>query len=400
MPSLTTLIESRASAWAQAQEFRDRSDTIELSGEDEAAWRSALAEIDALTEQIELREKDAEIEQRFAALNAQTRDNEMRGTDTDSEAEYRDAFVAYMRGGERGLTAEQRSTLETRAQQTDTGAAGGYTVPTTFWAKVTEAQNTFGGVLGLVETITTDSGNQMQWATNDDTANVGEIVTEGSAVSALDIAFGSKALAAHLYSSKLIKVSRQLIQDSGLNIEDYVARKAGQRLARIQGQHSTIGTGSGQPQGFVTGATTGKTTASATAITFDELIDLEQSVDAAYRQNATYVLNDAVIGYVRKLKDTTGRYLWQPSLQVGVPPSINGYPVVTCNFMTSAITTGQKTVAFGDFSSAYVARNVIGGNLERLNELYAANLQVGFFAFTRFDALVQDASAVKLLVQA
>jgi len=188
-----------------------------------------------------------------------------------------------------------------------------------------------------------------------------------------------------------------------------VARKSGERLGRIYNAHQTTGTGSSQPQGVITGATTGKTTASGTAIIYNEIVDLIHSVDVAYRQapstDVAFMMHDLVLAYVRKIRDDSGgsglgRPIWEPSVQVGVPDSLLGYRVVVNNDMASTVATTNKTMAFGNFRAGYVVRNVSDGQLMRLAERYADYLQVGFFAFGRMDALVQDSSAVKLLVQA
>ena len=199
-------------------------------------------------------------------------------------------------------------------------------------------------------------------------------------------------------------MSLQLAQDAGIDLPSFVARKAGERLGRVENTYFTTGSGSSQPQGFITGATTGKTTAGATAITYNEIVDLVHSVDVAYRTNATFVMHDLILAYVRKIRDDSGgsglgRPIWEPSVQVGVPDSLLGFPVKVNNFMASTVATTNKTIAFGDFRSALAVRRVNGGQLMTLRERYAEYLQIGYFAFERADSVVQDSSAVKLLVQ-
>lgn len=418
MTTVRELREQRAGVWAEAQEYRERAKRgDEMSAEDEAAWTRALDEVDRLGTLIDTRERDENIERSFADVDRQTRvDAREPGDGKGSLDQYRDAFTAYLRYGLQDLTVEQRSMLqanfqaEQRAQGTTTGAAGGYTVPEGFWAKVTETLKYYGGVLAAgAEVISTSTGQALPWPTNDDTSNTGALLSENTQIAAQDLTFGQKQLGGYTYTSKLILVALQLLQDTGIDIEPFVARKAGERLGRIYNAHQTTGTGSSQPQGVITGATTGKTTASGTAIIYNEIVDLIHSVDVAYRQapasDVAFMMHDLVLAYVRKIRDDSGgsglgRPIWEPSVQVGVPDSLLGYRVVVNNDMASTVATTNKTMAFGNFRAGYVVRNVNGGQLMRLAERYADYLQVGFFAFGRMDSLVQDTSAVKLLVQA
>ena len=418
MSDSKALREKRAGIWAQAQEFAERAKKgEEMSAEDPAAWERALADDDALKLQIDNLARTSALDSEFRNIDEQTPVLDARGRETTAgDNGYREAFNQYLRYGLNDLTTEQRQLLrenfsaEKRAQGTTTGGAGGYTVPQGFWAKVTETMKYYGGVLAAgAETLDTDAGQDIPWPTNDDTSNEGALLAENTQITEQDLTFGQKTLDAYTYTSKLIRVSLQLIQDSGIDVEAFVGRKAGERLGRIYNNHQTVGTGSSQPQGVITGATTGKTTAGGTAILYNEIVDLVHSVDVAYRNapptEVAFMMHDLILAYVRKIRDDSGgsglgRPIWEPSVQVGVPDSLLGYRVVVNNHMASTVATTNKTIAFGNFRAGYVVRRVNGGQLMRLEERYADYLQVGFFAFGRMDALVQDSSAVKLLVQA
>jgi HK97 family phage major capsid protein len=410
------LREQRANSWALAQEFRERAKKGEdMTAEDEASWARALDDVDRLGKLIETEERSDVLDKKFSEIDERTTVVDARGG-TAKRGEYDEAFGRFLRHGIGALTAEQRSLLtanfqanDTRAQGVSTGAGGGYTVPQGFWAKVTETMAYYGGVIAAgAEVINTDTGATLPWPTNDDTANEGVELAENTQVSEQDLTFGQKQLGGYMYTSKLIRVSMQFLQDTGIDGEGFVAKKVGERLGRIYNRRATTGTGSSQPQGVVTGATTGKTTASATAITYNDLVDLVHSVDVAYRQGpsgAWFMLHDLILAYVRKIRDDSGgaglgRPIWEPSVQVGVPDSLLGYGAVINNAMASTVATTNKTAAFGNFNAAYVWRNINGGQLLRLEERYADYLQVGFLGFGRADGLVQDSSAVKLLVQA
>ena len=407
MSTLIELREKRANIWSQAQEFNNRAKAGEtMSAEDDASWTRALDDVDKITAEIEKRERSEALDSRFAEIDQQTNVVDTRGNDGGSIDEYRETFALYLRNGPARLNARQIDLLAAndfaaRAQGVGTGAAGGYTVPQGFWAKVTETLKYYAMVRDIAEVISTDSGNPIPWATNDDTSNVGELLGENVATADLDLTFGQKSLGAYMFTSKNIKASRQFLQDSGVDPESFIAKKAGQRLGRIINQYFTTGTGTAQPLGFVTGATTGVTgaTGSTTSVTYDSLVDLQHSVDAAYRESGScvFVMHDLSLATVRKLKDSQNRPLWEPSLQAGVPSTLLGYPVRINNFMAT-MAANAKSIAFGDFSAAYVVREVNGGGLLRLEERYAEQLQVGFIAYGRFDGLTQDASAVKLYV--
>ena len=412
MPTPNELMEERANVFAQAEDFLARSEKgDELSAEDLAAWDKANKRAAELKDQAEAAQRTAQLKASFEAIDEAAQrsaaDSARTPEERDNAKAHNDAFAAYLRDGESGLSAEHRSVLQaqTRAQGTTSGSVGGYAVPEGFWAKVTETRKFYAMVSELAETITTNTGAALPWPTNNDTSNTGRLLAENNQVTETALTFGQATLDAYTFSSDLVLVSLQLAQDAGIDLPSFVARKAGERLGRVENTYFTTGSGSSQPQGFITGATTGKTTAGATAITYNEIVDLVHSVDVAYRSNATFVMHDLILAYVRKIRDDSGgsglgRPIWEPSVQVGVPDSLLGFPVKVNNFMASTVATTNKTIAFGDFRAALAVRRVNGGQLMTLRERYADYLQIGYFAFERADSVVQDSSAVKLLVQA
>lgn len=405
MANLRQTLEKRASVWAQMQDIL--AGDGDLSAEERSKWDALESELNELTADKDRLERAATFEQSFtapAALPADVGGGERGVAVADEKAAYARAFELYVRQGREALDGEQRKLLQAnfRAQGELIGSAGGYSVPEGFWNRIVETMKFYGGVIGNVEQVSTSTGNDLPWMTTDGTAEVGRLLTENTQVSTQDVTLGMTTLRAYTYSSDLVLVSLQLMQDSVVDWQAFLAARFGSRLGRIINTHLTTGDGVSKPQGLITGATTGKTTASATAITFDEVIDLEHSVDVAYRNmgGAAFMAHDLIVSALRKLKDSTGQYLWQPSLQAGTPDSLHGYPLIVNNDMDSAVTTGKKTLAFGNFRAGYVFRQVAGGQFMRLDERYADYLQVGFMSFTRIDGLVQDASAYKLLVQA
>ncbi len=293
-----------------------------------------------------------------------------------------------------------KNEAEYRIMSTTTGSEGGFTIPTGFVNNFEKALLQFNSIRQVADILRTDSGNEMPWPTGDDTANEGEQVGENTAVADLDIVVGQMILNAYLFSSKMVKAPISLLEDSAFNFSTIIGDMLGERIGRILENKFAVGTGTSTPKGIVPASTLGKTTATATAILADELLDLIHSIDPAYRANAKFMMNDAIILAIRKLKGLDNQYLWQPGLSANIPDRISGYPFFVNQKMSSAITAGQKTVIFGDLSK-YKIREVRGIRLRVLNERYAEKDQVGFIAFMRADGDLLDAGThpVKHIIQ-
>lgn len=392
------LYEARAKAWAEVQELQARmsADGYVPNAEDNAALERGLADVDARSQAIELSERTARLEGALGQNGGTDVPAPVR-TAEDKEAAYRDAFGAYLRGGESKLSGEQRAVLATRAQATTPGSAGGYLIPTDTLQRMTESLKAFGGILDHANVISTSEGNPLNWPSNDDTSNIGAILTENTQITETPLTFGQKTLGSYTYTSRLILASWQLLQDSQFDVESFVARKAGERIGRAVSAHLATGTGSSQPQGLFTGATASGVvgaTGAVAAISYQNLVDLEHSIDPAYRGRARWVMQDGTLRLIRSLLDGNDRPLWQPSVIPGKPSTIMGYEY-TVDQGVAAPAPGAKSLGFGDVGLAYVVRRVSGGTLVTMRERYADFLQNGYFAFLRLDAKVDDASAFK-----
>lgn len=395
MPNALALLEKRNNIWSQMTEIMERSDG-ELSAEDAATYDKAEADLRSAEDNLHRAET-------FEARNRGGLTLPPSTSVVESPEELRTgAFKAYMRGGLEQLSVEQRHALvEERAQSVGTNSAGGYFVPPAYRDEFIIAMKAYGSVQSVAQVITTDTGANIQWPTMNDTSNVGVILAENTAMAEQDLAIGTAALDAYMYTSKLTRVSFQLAQDSAFDIETVVQTAHAERIARILNQHFTTGTGTAQPDGIVTGAVSGVTAAAVAAITSDELISLQHSVDPAYRYSprAQFMMSDAALASVRKMKDTTGQYLWQPNYQVGMPSTLAGSPVVV-NPDMAVPATGVKSVLFGDFQAGYVVRLVAGLQRLVLVERFAEFLQVAYASYLRADGTVQNTSAYKALTQA
>jgi HK97 family phage major capsid protein len=302
--------------------------------------------------------------------------------------------------------ARQYPEFRTTTYTSTTATAGGDVVPPgTLVERIERALLQFGGVRSVATIVRTTSGEPLEFPTSDDTSSAGELLGEvadsdDSAASDGNISTSNVTLNAYKLSSKIVRVSRELLDDSAVDFEGFIGDVLGERLGRGMATYLTTGNGSTQPNGVVTASTAGKTAASASTVTGDELIDLMHSVDPAYRQGAAWMMKDSTVQVIRKLKDSDNQYLWQSGLKDGMPDMLLGAPLVV-NQQVAAIAASAKTILFGDFSK-YLVRDVGGIRLVRADQRYVEYDQVGFIAFARFDGDLLDAGTnpVKYLVMA
>lgn len=284
----------------------------------------------------------------------------------------------------------RRQILRNAAMSVGSATAGGDTIPSGFVYSLEEALLYFGPMLQVADIYRTDTGNPLPWPTDNDTTNTGVLLSENTTIgSSVAPTFGQVLFGAYKLSSQLVLISEELINDSAFDMPSYVGKKCGTRLGRASNTYLTNGTGSGQPQGVVTGASLGITCASETAITFDEIIDLEHAVPLAYRAQMAYMTLDSTVQALRKLKDGQGRYLWQQFANAGEPDTLNNRPLWKNQDM-AAIGAGNKTVLAGDFSK-FKVRMVGQVRARRLTERYADTDQEGYVSFMRIDSKVVDA---------
>lgn len=284
------------------------------------------------------------------------------------------------------------------------GTAGGYTKDQTLINNLELAMLAYGGMMQVSEIIRTLTGEPMRWPTATDTSNTGRQVGENASHDlGTDPTFGSVDWNAYTFTSDIVKVPNELMTDSVFNLAVVLGRMLGERLGRIQNTKYTTGSGAGTAKGITVCAAAGVTAASQTAIAFDELIDLEHSLDPSRRAmpGVGYMFHDTILKALRKLKDGEGRYLWQAGANTGAPDTLNTYPYQINQDMSSSIASGLTTVLFGELS-AYKIRQVGQIVLRRLDERFADTNQTGFLAFVRGDGNLLNAGddPVKKLVQA
>lgn len=362
------------------------------SAEEQAKFDNYTSDIELMKNQIKAVEKMREIEadKFFNSAPAKNED----GVSIDAMA----AVALYMRHGN-NVSAEQAIAIR-NAMSTTTPAEGGYTVPSEIAAMVIDKLKAYGGMREVAEIISTESGNALNFPTSDGTGEVGEIVGENAAATLGEATFGTIPLNVFKYSSKKIALPVELIQDSAIDVIAFVVDRLATRIARIQNTHFTVGAGTTLPDGIMLKAATGVTGATGTTltVTYDSLVDLKHSVNRAYRANAKYMMNDLSVAIVSKLKDTTGRPIWVPSVDVGAPDTLLGHAVVT-NDDVAVMAANAKSIAFGDLSK-YMIRDVAGStSLRRFDDsAFALNGQVGFCGWTRSGGNLVDTAAVRVYV--
>ena len=395
--TILELREKRAKAWEAAKAFLDshRTDKGVLSAEDDAAYSRMEQQITDLGKEISRMERlealDAQmkepVNQPLTGKPMSSRTIERTGRASD---EYRTSFWDMMRS-----KAPLPSVVN--ALQEGTDSEGGYLVPDEYERTLVEALEEENVFRQLAKVIRTSSGDRKIPVVA--TKGTASWIDEEGAYTESDDSFGQVSIGAYKVGT-MIKVSEELLNDSVFDLESYIAKEFARRIGAKEEEAFFTGDGSGKPLGILAatgGAETGVTAASSTAVTADELMDLFYSLKSPYRRNAVWVLNDSTIKAIRKLKDSQGQYLWQPSLVAGTPDTLLGRPVKTSAYMP-VIAAGAKAIAFGDFSYYWIADRQ-GRSFKRLNELYAANGQVGFLGSQRVDGKMILPEAVKVLVQ-
>lgn len=414
--STKALRENRALAIEQARSIYDAvsTDGRTMSEDEQRKWDGWMNEADSLKVEIDRIERLEDAERSLDESQGRySRDTRSAGSFDANEA-LRGWLI---RGSDQQPTDTQLSAMTTagftgrnlnfrlrpdalraraeltdwanRAQTSTTGAGGGFVVPEDFRTELEVALLAFGGMREVASVVRTASGADLPWPTVSDVNEEGEIISENTVQNEGDITFGQRTLKAHKYSSKIIRVPVELIQDSAVNIASEVGARLGERIGRITNRHFTAGTGVGEPEGVVTGASLGLTATGTDAVTYEELVDLQHSVNSAYRGNATFMFSDSTLRELKKLRDTDGSLIWQAGLAVREPDTILGHRYVVNDHMAS-MGVGAKSIVFGAMSK-YKVRDVQDVVLVRLDERFAEFGQVAFLAFSRHDGLLLDA---------
>lgn len=392
--------EKRSAVWEDAKKYREShiGNDGTMAAEDAAVYDRMVDDVDRMKQEIDRMERQAAIDDEINKpvnhpIVSQPVANiapEKKGRASD---EYTHAFWNMLKS--KAVPYEVQNVLKIGADPN-----GGYLVPDEFERTLVDAleeQNIF---RQFAHKITTSSGDRkIPVVASKGTASW---IDELEAFPESDDTFATVSISAHKLATT-IKISDELLRDSVFDMSSYIAKEFARRIGAAEEEAFFTGNGSGKPTGILAdkvsnkdvGAQLGVTAASQTIITFDEIIDLFYSLGAPYRRNGSFFVNDDTMRAIRKLKDGQGQYLWQPSVTAGTPDTILNRPVYTSSYMPK-LAAGNKAVLFGNLDYYWIADRE-GRSFQRLNELYAANGQVGFLASERVDGKLILPESCKVL---
>lgn len=401
--TLAELMEKRARLVTEMRQMHDKVKKEErgFNADEEQRWNAIDADVEALNVKIEREEKlekrEGFLAQSTGTVAGQQADPEQRSNQgTIDEA---NTFRSWLTGGMDGLSIEQRQFMaarlntnnEIRALAAGTGNAGGYTVAQDFMNRLEVAMKMWGGMLEVSEIIRTDTGATLPMPTLNFTSLVATIIGE-NAQSSTDSStpFGVVNLGAYTYRTPVLPISYEFLQDSAFN-EQVIINAFAESLGRGVNAHLTTGTGTSQPKGIVTASASGKVgaTGQTTSITYDDIVDLEHSVDPAYRAAAKFMFHDSTLKAVKKIKDANNLPIFVPAVAGPASDTILGYQY-QINQDMAVMGANAKSVLFGRLDK-YKTRIVKDMAMLRLTERYADYLQVGFLGYMRIDGNLLDA---------
>ena len=387
MEYLKRQVEARQQAWHAAKALLDHAaaEGRDLSAEEQEQYDRINADIDMRSQRIEdLQAAEARARDIEASLMDAPEVRAAAATRPESDFDMVRKLVS---GEVRSYTFERRD-LNT----SDDSAV----VPQTFYDVIQEKLVTVGPMLdgGVVTLLNTASGEDIKVPV-EASRPLGTAIAEATSITPLDPTFSTITLKSQKVAV-LTKVSRELLQDSGIDIVAYLGRTLGTSVGVRVNNLLTVGTGTTQANGIVTASGSGVTggTSVSGAFTADNLIDLAHSVDGAYvRLGGAFMMRRASMGALRKLKDTAGQYLYVPAATVGAPDQFMGFPIVE-NPDVPAIALGAKSVLFG-WHGSYHVRQVGGIEVARSDDAYFASDEVGFRVTIRVWGDLGQADAVK-----
>jgi len=400
--SLQQLREQRGKIAAALQELVNKPDYDPAT--DASAYDKGIDDLNALDDRIKrINDLNAKIAEEAATQNVIDGADRAARNKGDKASSI---FAKWLRGGDAALNADDWASVR-NTMSTTTGSQGGFTVDTQVATEVIDRLRAFGGMREVATVIATSGFGSMSFPTSDGTTEEGEIVAENATVNRQNVAFGTVALNVFKFSSLDVAVPIELLQDSNVDIEAFVQNRLVTRIGRVTNRMFTTGTGSGQPNGVATAATVGVTAANGssqvTAVTYDSLVDLQHSVDPAYRISARWMFNDTTLRQIRKIRDGQQRPIFVPGYEAGepggAPDRLLGAPI-TINQDVANMAASARSIIFGDFSGYYV-RDAMAIEMYRFSDsAFARNGQVGFLAMMRTGGNLVDANKVRVFVNA
>jgi HK97 family phage major capsid protein len=372
--------------------------------EDQAKFDNLMDEAERATRQLEAHQR---------VLNQEADDvtkNPPKNEPGNPKTELMKGLEIYMRKSARDMSQEE-AIMVRNTMSTTTSSEGGATVQPIVASSLIDLLKAYGFIRRVAAQISTANGVDMNYPTSDGTSEIGEIIAQNTVATALDASFSTRALNTFKFGSKVITVPIELLQDSSIDVVAMVQRRLRDRIGRIQNTKFTIGTGTGEPFGLSAVAGVGKvgTTGQTLTVIYDDLVDLIDSLDAAYLDNPPsepqmpsaapgWMFSQTMRRVVRKIKDTAGRPIWTPSYDEGMssktPDLLLGYPVNINNDMPVPA-ANAKSMAFGNLNK-YMIRDAMEVTMFRFEDsVYMTKGQVGFMAWSRAGGNLMDINSVK-----
>ena len=381
------LIEKRAKVWETAKNFVDTHEDKNgnLSAEDKETYSRMEAEIEELTNSIERQQRAERREQELSKpvnspITGKPYKDEPQGEVKTGRAsdEYKKAMLTALRSNFRQVS---------NVLQEGVDADGGYLVPEEYDHRLIDVLTEENIMRGIATKITTSGEHKINIAA---TKPAAAWIEEGEALSFGDATFEQKILDAHKLHVA-IKITEELLYDNAFGLENYIITEFGKALANAEEDAFLNGDGVGKPTGIFDKTKGGESIGTLTAaLKSDDVLDLIYKLKRPYRKNASFIMNDATLAQIRKLKDNNGQYLWQPSYQANEPDKILGYNIRTSAFAPT------DAIAFGDYKY-YNIGDRGSRSFKQLNELFAGNGMIGYVAKERVDGLLILPEAVKIL---
>ena len=381
------LIEKRAKVWETAKNFVDTHEDKNgnLSAEDKETYSRMEAEIEELTNSIERQQRAERREQELSKpvnspITGKPYKDEPQGEVKTGRAsdEYKKAMLTALRSNFRQVS---------NILQEGVDADGGYLVPEEYDHRLIDVLTEENIMRGIATKITTSGEHKINIAA---TKPAAAWIEEGEALSFGDATFEQKILDAHKLHVA-IKITEELLYDNAFGLENYIITEFGKALANAEEDAFLNGDGVGKPTGIFDKTKGGESIGTlSAALKSDDILDLIYKLKRPYRKNASFIMNDATLAQIRKLKDNNGQYLWQPSYQANEPDKILGYNIRTSAFAPT------DAIAFGDYKY-YNIGDRGSRSFKQLNELFAGNGMIGYVAKERVDGLLILPEAVKIL---
>lgn len=398
MKSIQALRERLASLKKDARNLLEEKGSATWTTEEQAKFDNLVDEAERVEHQIDAHQRllDEEADNHFNDVQRKTGEQ----VRDDARNPGRQALEIYLRTMTKNLSPEQALMIR-NTMSTTTPSEGGYTVQSTIASAVIDAMKDYAGMRRVAERLVTASGAPLSYPSSDGTTEEGEIIAENASASDADISFGTVPLNVFKFSSKVITIPIELLQDTTIDILALLNMRVRDRVGRIQNKKFTIGTGTGEPYGLSVAAGVGKTgtTGQTTTVIYDDLVDLVDSIDPAYAANELkFMFGQTMRRTIRKIKDTAGRPIWTPSYDAGMtaktPDLLMGHAVELNNHMP-APAANAKSIAFGALNK-YMVRDAMEVTLFRFEDsAYLKKGQVGFLAWCRAGGNLLDTNAVK-----